>query len=54
MKAALAGIATAWAIIGAVAGTIWIFDNHPETAKWLAFAVFITIGGALMGLAMTR
>lgn len=49
MKAALAGIATAWAIIGAIAGTIWIFDNYPETARWLAFAVGITLIGAFTG-----
>lgn len=53
MKSVLAGIAVAWAIIGAIAGTIWIFDNHPETAKWLAFAVFVTLGGAFMGWAGT-
>ena len=53
MKGALVGIIAMWVLIGAIAGVIWMFDNHPEVASWLAFAAFVTIAGAAAGWAFT-
>ena len=54
MKGALVGISVAWTLVIAVAGTNWAFANYPEVASWLAFAVFVTVSGAVMGLAVTH
>ena len=53
MKSVLAGIAVAWTLVIAVAGTNWVFANYPEVASWIAFAVFVTVAGAVIGWSFT-
>ena len=53
MKSVLAGIAVAWTLVIAVAGANWVFANYPEVASWIAFAVFVTVAGAVIGWSFT-
>ena len=53
MKAALAGIAVAWAIIFVMAVISWLVTNHPEIASWIAFAVVVALTGAVVGWSFT-